>query len=190
MVDHLLFYPPVDGHELRPIPKTYSWQSLQGYMRERDQKHWGDPRRHFLTKVFIPHIEEKRWQLEWWRKEDLLALDREAEEKASRSSIPTSRQATPREPAAKRNRKSPFFKNTAGKVTGLRWVPKMAIQCTQGTSVREAKEVDAELDFKFGHRDAIRPKDCDGLNEKTSQLVGVSSGSRPTEATDPFFRVQ
>ena len=37
-VDHLLFYTPPDGHELRPIPETYSWQSLKGYKKERDQK--------------------------------------------------------------------------------------------------------------------------------------------------------
>ena len=94
-----------------------------------------------------------------------MALDREAEEKAKRSSKPKSRQAAPREPAAKRNRRSPFFKNTAGKKTGLRWVPKTVIQCTQGTSVPEAREVDAELDFKFGHSDAISPKDCEGLKD-------------------------
>ena len=64
-VDHLLFYPPPDGHELRPISETYSWQSLKGYKRERNQKRLDDPRRDFLTNVFIAHIKEKRWQLEW-----------------------------------------------------------------------------------------------------------------------------
>ena len=92
-------------------------------------------------------------------------MDKEAAERAGRPGAPTSRQTTPREPAAKRIRKSPAFKGTAGRATGLRWVLKVAIQCTQGTSVPEATEVDAELDFKFGHRDAISPKDCEGLNE-------------------------
>ena len=103
------------------------------YRKARDSKRWGDPRRAFLADVFIPHLEHKRWQLEWWRKEDLRALDKEAEEKANKSSKPKSRQAATREPAAKRTRKSPFFKNSAGKKIGLRWVPKVAIQYTQGT---------------------------------------------------------
>ena len=87
---------------------------MQGYRREGDQKRWGDPRRDFLTNVFIPHILEKRWQLEWWRNEDLLALDMEAEARASRSDISSSRQAVPRVPLSKRSRWSPHSKNTAG----------------------------------------------------------------------------
>ena len=138
---------------------------MQVYEEERNQKRDGDPRRDFLTNVFIPHIIEKRWQLEWWRPADLAALDKEAEEKAGRPGTPMIRQAAPSGPAARRSRESPFSRGTAGRKTGLRWAPKVAIQCTQGTSVPEAKEVEAELDFKFGHKDVISPKDCERLSD-------------------------
>ena len=106
--------------------------------------------------------------LKYWRPDDLAALDKEAEVEAGRSSQSSaskSRQAAPREPAARRSGRSPFLNGATGRTTGLRWVPKVAIQCTQGTSVPEAKEVDAELDFKLGPSDSIRPQDCEGLIE-------------------------
>ena len=71
----------------------------------------------------------------------------------------------PSEPEARQSRRRPFLGYKAGRVTCLRWVPKVAIHCTQGTSVPEAVEVNAELDFKFGPHNVIRLQDCERLNE-------------------------
>ena len=164
-VDHLLFYPPPGKHGLRPMPMAYSLRALQGRIAERDQKRQGDPRWDFLANIFIPHIEEKRWQLQYWRPEDLAALDRETEAEPAQHGPYSGRQAAPRAPASGRRRRSLLLRSVPGRSTGLRWVPKVAIQCIQGTSVPEAQEVDAEHDFKFGPKDVLIPEDYERLKE-------------------------
>ena len=160
-----MFYPPPGKHGLRPIPRTYSLRSLQGLLAERNQKRLSDHRGDFLTNILIPHIEEKRWQLRQWRLEDLAALDKENEAEAAHRGTSSSSQAAPKAPAAGRRRRAFLLRNTPDRSTGLRWVPKKAVQCTQGTSVPEAQEVSAERDFKFGPKDILDPRDCDRLKE-------------------------
>jgi hypothetical protein len=74
-VDHLPYY----QEPALKIPETYSWKSLAELKKEMYSKAKGDPRRDFLWEVWIPFIGHKRWELAWWRKEDLAELDREAD---------------------------------------------------------------------------------------------------------------
>jgi len=164
-IDHQLFYTSPDGDELRPIPESYSWNALVELKRERDSKLVGDPRRDMLENVFIPHLEHKRWELAWWRKKDLAKLDQRAEEKAGKTGKPHKQRAAPYEPAARRPQRHHVFKATKGKKTGLKWVPKAMVRCTEGTSVPEAKEIDGEADCKFGPGDALGPEACEGLKD-------------------------
>jgi hypothetical protein len=165
-----LLYTPPGKHELRPIPVAYSLRSLQGRIAERDQD---DPRWDFLANIFNPHIEEKRWQLQYWRAEDVAALDRETEAEAAQYGPSSGRQAAPRAPASGRRRRGLLLRSVPGRSTGLRWVPKVAIQCIQGTSVPEAQEVDAEHDFKFGPKDVLNPEDCERLKEECALFLGT-----------------
>jgi len=164
-VDHILFYPPPGKRALRPIPWTYSLRSLQGLIAERNQKRPGDHRGDFLNEIFIPHIKEKRRQLQYWRPEDIAALDKESETEATQRGTSSSSRAAPKALAATRRRGVFPLRSTPGRQTGLRWVPKAVLQCTQGTSVPEAQEVSAEHDFKFGPKDVLGPWGCDRLKE-------------------------
>jgi len=163
-VDHILFYPP-PGKSARPIPWTYSLRSLQGLTAEKNQKRPGDPRWDFLNDIFIPHIAEKRWELQYWRLEELAALDKMTEAEAAQRGTSSSSRAAPKALAAKRRGRASPLGSTSGRPTGLRWVPKGELQCAQGTSVPEAQEVSAERDFKFGPKDILDPRDCDRLRE-------------------------
>ena len=101
----------------------------------------------------------------YWRKEDLAELDRKVEGKAGSTGRPHKQRTTPYEPAARRHRRHTIFKTTKGQKTGLKWVPKSLAQCTEGTSVPEAKEINEEVDFKFGPRYTFGPESCEGLKD-------------------------
>ena len=160
-----MFYPPPGKRALGPIPWTYSLRSLQGLIAEKNQKRPGDPRWDFLNDIFIPHIEEKRWELQWWRPEELAALDKMTEAEAAQRGTSSGSRAAPKARAAKRRGRAFPLGSTSGRPTGLRWVPKVELQCAQGTSVPEAQEVSAERDFKFSPKDILDPWDCDRLKE-------------------------
>ena len=120
-----------------------------------------ESRNDFLEVIWIPFVKHKRWELEWWRGDDLAKLDQEAK---STDPPRRDRRASPYVPRARRQRNQQIFRKKNPKA-GLRRVPKKLVRCSEGTSVPEAREVDTEADFKFGPRDALGPESCEALHD-------------------------